>query len=62
MTLLVFRLNYWQVLEMSSPEKKFDLHYLHAQLSAVYEKSSKLDMDSYIKAYTEFNKYYFDQP
>jgi hypothetical protein len=44
---------------MSSPEKKFDLQYLHVQLSAVYEKTHKLDMDSYIKAYNEFNKYYF---
>lgn len=43
---------------MSSPEKKFDLHYLHVQLSAVFKKSSKLDMDSYIKAYTEFNKFF----
>nr|CAH0099988.1 unnamed protein product [Daphnia galeata] len=43
---------------MSSPEKKFDLQYLHVQLSAVFKKSSKLDMDSYIKAYTEFNKFF----
>lgn len=39
-----------------SSEKKFDLDYLHVQLKSVYEKSSDLDMDSYIKAYTEFNK------
>lgn len=43
---------------MSSSEKKFDLDYLHIKLSAVYEKSSRLDMDSYINAYIEFNKYY----
>ncbi|XP_057365770.1 ceramide-1-phosphate transfer protein-like [Daphnia carinata] len=43
---------------MSSPEKKFDLDYLHVKLSAVYEKSPRLDMDSYINAYTEFNKFF----
>ena len=36
--------------------KKFDLVNLQLQLTAVYEKSPKLDMDSYIKAYAEFNK------
>ncbi|EFX74206.1 hypothetical protein DAPPUDRAFT_231317 [Daphnia pulex] len=43
---------------MSSTEKKFDLQYLHVQLSAVYENTHKLDMDSYIKAYNEFNKFF----
>lgn len=41
---------------MSSSGKKFDLEYLYKQLMNVYEESPDLDMDSYIKAYTEFNK------
>ena len=41
-----------------SSEKKFDLHNLHVQLTSVYEKSPKLDMDAYINAYAEFNKYF----
>ena len=44
---------------MSSNNKKFDLQYVQKQLATCYEKSPKLDMDSYIKAYTEFNKYDF---
>lgn len=41
-----------------SSEKKFDLNYLYVQLLSVYEKSPELDMDSYVRAYTEFNKYF----
>lgn len=43
---------------MSSSNKKFDLQYVQKQLATCYEKSPKLDMDSYIKAYTEFNKFF----
>jgi len=43
---------------MSSRNKKFDLLFVQKQLSACYEKTPKLDMDSYIKAYTEFNKFF----
>ena len=44
---------------MSSSNKKFDLQFVQKQLAACFEKSPKLDMDSYIRAYTEFNKYDF---
>ena len=37
--------------------KKFDLEYLFVEMSSCYEKSDHLDMDSYLRAYAEFNKY-----
>ena len=37
-------------------EKNFDLDFVFSELTACYEKTKSLDMDSYIKFYSEFNK------
>ena len=42
----------------STNAKRFDLNAVYTHLTACYEKSDKLDLDSYILAYHEFNKYF----
>jgi len=39
-------------------EKNFDLDFVFSELTACYEKTKSLDMDSYIKFYSEFNKFF----
>jgi len=43
---------------MATETKKFDLNFLYVQLTTCYEKTIQMDMDSYILAYTEINKFF----
>jgi len=43
---------------MAAETKKFDLTLVLTQLTTCYEKTKQLDMDSYILAYAEFNKFF----
>jgi len=43
---------------MAAETKRFDLNYVCMQLTTCYQKTIQLDMDSYILAYAEFNKFF----